>query len=541
MIKLLVVCSVVLSTGYAATPNADDKYQKWADPGRVLYQTATDFDPGDMQVLLSAMQQVSLDSGMCIKFQRYDNRADAGKDYIYISNKLSGGKAMSTCYTFPGRSVEQQGRGQYMVLFSSRTAPGAASQTATVPGACLDTVRDAMKYLFQALGFRSEYGRTDRVNYLDFLAADPNSLVAKSMAEWTPFKIYQPGEASFYNLFDPLSITMVDGKKWAKNPMNPVFTPKSNVWIGGKPNLSQQDCQALAMYGCDTIKCQNPYSLLGGQGILVTPLSTPMDANGVCATGQQILLGSVMASGLTVPKGPQAGIPFNPQQSAVNQSISGSGIVQGAFISGEPSIPSGPALPGPMMMSLPVHERAGLNSPYAFSVAGSNPYNFQIIPDPVDPSKANIIINSAARSFTNAQITVQAANINAPQQTPQVGQALVSINLNCGPLFMSYPPGSSSAASRLNFPSTPIRIVCDGNMLQTPMIIGTFTAQDPDSDTGVTYYISMSNKFQISSVGVLVLVEAPASGLGLIPVNINAMDANGAVTTLHLSIQFSCA
>lgn len=213
-------------------------------------------DPVDLQVLHAAMQQFSTDTSQCVKFQPYDARLDAGKDFVFIANRINGSRNMPMCYTFPGRSLEQRGHGQYMVLFSSRTASD-GSTTAVIPGACLDSVRDAMKYFYHLLGFRSEYGRVDRVNYLDFPDAQPNNLVAKRLKDSSPLRVYLPGEASFYNLFDPLSITMVDGKKWAQLGMNPVFVPRGNVWIGGKPNLSQQDCQALAVYSCDTMKCQN--------------------------------------------------------------------------------------------------------------------------------------------------------------------------------------------------------------------------------------------------------------------------------------------
>lgn len=142
-----------------------------------------------------------------------------------------------------------------MVLFSSRAISG--SPTEVLPGACLDGLRDAMKPLYQVLGFRSEYSRSDRNNYITFASSDINNLVTPILREANMFRVYPSNEASFFNAFDPWSITMVDGRRWAKSFYNPVFTPKDTVVIGGKANLSQQDCQALAVYGCDLLKCTN--------------------------------------------------------------------------------------------------------------------------------------------------------------------------------------------------------------------------------------------------------------------------------------------
>ena len=79
-------------------------------------------DALDLQTLQAGINQIASDSGNCIKFVRYNKAADAGKDYLYIANRLPSGKSLAQCFTYPGRSDEQKGRGQYMVMFSSRVA-----------------------------------------------------------------------------------------------------------------------------------------------------------------------------------------------------------------------------------------------------------------------------------------------------------------------------------------------------------------------------------------------------------------------------------
>lgn len=90
-------------------------------------------------------------------------------------------------------------------------------------------------------------------------------------------------------------------------------------------------------------------------------------------------------------------------------------------------------------------------------------------------TKANVVLPYITRGFSNVQVTIQAAN---PHNKNQVGQLLLSIDLNCAPQFANYAPGSTGTTpqNRLLYPPTPIKgVQCDGNYLSNPMPIGIFT------------------------------------------------------------------
>jgi hypothetical protein len=102
-----------------------------------------------------------------------------------------------------------------------------------------------------------------------------------------------------------------------------------------------------------------------------------------------------------------------------------------------------------------------------------------VVPDPKNPAKADVILGGAARGFTNSQITIQVSSqVNKNTYT----QMILAINLNCAPIFPSFPPGSpgSAANNRFKFPSTSFHdVTCDGNPVTPPIIIGAFSVGFP--------------------------------------------------------------
>ncbi|GAV04831.1 hypothetical protein RvY_15051 [Ramazzottius varieornatus] len=205
----LVILSVLPTLVKGAVLGSDQRFTLWPNPSRIPYQLqANHFNNQDISTLNAAMNQISSDTGGCIRFQPFSNATDRN------------------------RLIRNNGFGQVAVIFGSKSYPGAVtdvgeqSRAGALPGACLDTQRDTMRILMNLLGIRNEHNRQDRNNFLLFQSAVPNMLVAPSLQKYNLFAAYANNSiATIASTFDYKSVTLVSGEQFAKSRNRPVFIP----------------------------------------------------------------------------------------------------------------------------------------------------------------------------------------------------------------------------------------------------------------------------------------------------------------------------
>lgn len=121
----------------------------------------------------------------------------------------------------------------------------------TLPGACLDSLRETMRLLVNLLGIRSEHNRNDRNSFLTFTSGDPNAQVMESLQRYSLFLLYNSSTTAIASTFDYQSVTLVTGDKFAASSNAPVFV--ANTAIGQLARLSRTDCLLTNMlYRCNS-------------------------------------------------------------------------------------------------------------------------------------------------------------------------------------------------------------------------------------------------------------------------------------------------
>jgi hypothetical protein len=225
--------------------NQDTRYDKWLDPSKVLYRFDENaYSQEEKSLIMKAMARISEDMHECINFKEYNPDSDAGWDNIYISKTLNDGSVPPTCFTFYGRLLRAAGQGQKMAIHGG-------------PNGFMDSQREVMKILVNALGLRNEYNRPDRDLFLNVFPDNLQSDLRNSnlLTAYNASQVDVAGRPFDYN-----SVTIPKVSKYAVE--NSSIFELINHTVPLLDRLSQDDCLGLSwMYGCDASKCVDPYKL----------------------------------------------------------------------------------------------------------------------------------------------------------------------------------------------------------------------------------------------------------------------------------------
>ncbi|XP_055345766.1 zinc metalloproteinase nas-4-like [Paramacrobiotus metropolitanus] len=243
-----------------STLNRDTKFGRWSS-SRIPYRLDSSYTPFQRTAIREAMSQISSDVNNCVRFAEFDSRTDMGEDFLLIT-PTDDGTLQQTCFTSPGRDTTRGGLGQPLVMF-----PGT--------GGCMDSKRDIMKLLSNALGLRNEFSRPDRDN---FILVQPQN-VKSEFRTLDLFRKYQPSEVEYQNFpFDYLSITMYSQDRFAIEGTVAYNLINPGAFVGNLPRLSKGDCQGLtAHYGCSSLFCLDPYADAKDKSITADAASWNLD------------------------------------------------------------------------------------------------------------------------------------------------------------------------------------------------------------------------------------------------------------------------
>ncbi|XP_055327172.1 mucin-5AC-like [Paramacrobiotus metropolitanus] len=228
--------------------NRNFGYSLWLQPRDIPFRLATDaatsYEAAELVIILQAMSQLSSELGQCISFRLYDPLRDLGRDHLYLSKTLNDGLATATCFSFPGRVLRSRGRGQKLILRGG------------VFG-CLDSVRQAAKYLVNVLGLRNEYNRPDRERWI---TTHPQNIRPELVALELLRPYHERNVETLGTALDLESITMLDVDRYAV-PGIRLLSSLSGQPIGTSRTglLSYWDCIGITtMYstlGCSPTVC----------------------------------------------------------------------------------------------------------------------------------------------------------------------------------------------------------------------------------------------------------------------------------------------
>ncbi|XP_055334559.1 zinc metalloproteinase nas-14-like [Paramacrobiotus metropolitanus] len=277
-VKLIV--AFVCLTGVSALPSArlekraalnrDTRYDVWANPQRILFRLDTNYNGTEAADIDDAMNQISSDMSSCIRFSPFNVVTDSREDHIFISPVLNSGVLATSCSTFPGRLVRQNGQGQKMIMTAG-------------PGGCMSAKRDIMAVLVSALGLRNEHKRPDRD---DFLQTFPSNILP-DLQSLNLLRIYNASQIEFRSTaFDLLSITIPSASRFAR-ANTVLYTPRDATrTLGNLARLSVGDCNALRrMYPtCSSITCRNPYANATLASVASTSTNAPASGNAPTST-----------------------------------------------------------------------------------------------------------------------------------------------------------------------------------------------------------------------------------------------------------------
>ncbi|OQV24989.1 hypothetical protein BV898_01197 [Hypsibius exemplaris] len=270
-----------VATPIRTAVNRDSKYGPWLKPTEILYRLESSYTATEATTIHQAMAQIQSDTGGCINFRNFVPGTDAGTDHIYIGKTLNSGESPPTCLTFPGRVLTQSGHGQKVALFGTTTTNG-----------CLNTVRDAMKYLVHVLGLRSEHNRPDRDRFINVFPEN----ISPELQSLDLLKQYNAAQIDYLPIgFDFDSVTIPEPTKYAKNG-SLLYTPiMPEQGFGTLPRLSKGDCIGLALQytGCSLASCQDPYesagTIIDGEPLTISPIPVTKFPIQVKVTSRTIL------------------------------------------------------------------------------------------------------------------------------------------------------------------------------------------------------------------------------------------------------------
>ncbi|XP_055334825.1 embryonic protein UVS.2-like [Paramacrobiotus metropolitanus] len=285
-----------------AVLSVNSRYGPWTEPTAIPYRLSTSYNQQEISQIQAAMAQISTDMGQCIRFVPYNDATDQTKDSLFISPSLNNGSLTQTCFSFPGRLINQA------------TANGVkgGQKLGMVSGTdgCLGSTREAMKYLAHSLGLRNEYLRTDRDTYITVFPQN----IRTDLQGLSLLNIYtQASQVQNVGTFDYNSITMPSTTKYTTSGM-PLYSvaqtgvPLGTVAsIGTLSRLSQSDCTALASIytTCSAASCANPYP-----GAVI-PIVSPLVVTTAATPLQPINVGDVV-TGVPVVNTVNPNLPVAP-------------------------------------------------------------------------------------------------------------------------------------------------------------------------------------------------------------------------------------